>query len=221
MSKSFDAQVSALEGRLGNTTTLVAQFDGELRKVQGSLASTGAGAAKLERTLSRGVARAIDGLVLDGGRLSDALHSVADTLVQAGWRAAVKPVANHLGGLLTSGVGAVLGKFSPFAAGEASVKQQVKPFAKGGVFSGGAVVSAPTLFPMTNGTGLMGEAGPEAIMPLTRGADGRLGVRTQGRAQPVQVVMNIHTPDAQSFARSQSQIAARMGRALSLGQRNQ
>ena len=65
----------------------------------------------------------------------------------------------------------------------------------------------------------MGEAGPEAIMPLARGPDGKLGVRSGAGAAPT-VIMNITTPDVQGFERSQSQIAARMGRALSLGQRN-
>lgn len=62
-------------------------------------------------------------------------------------------------------------------------------FAKGGAFSGGqvvpfasgGVVSSPTMFPMRGGAmGLMGEAGPEAIMPLKRGSDGRLGVEGGG-----------------------------------------
>ena len=62
-------------------------------------------------------------------------------------------------------------------------------FAKGGAFSGGnivpfaqgGVVNSPTLFPMSGRkTGLMGEAGPEAIMPLTRGSDGKLGVKAEG-----------------------------------------
>ena len=70
------------------------------------------------------------------------------------------------------------------------------------------------------GMGLMGEAGPEAIMPLSRGPDGSLGVRAQGGGRPVTVVMNIQTPDVQGFQRSQSQIAAQMGRALSRGARN-
>lgn len=50
-----------------------------------------------------------------------------------------------------------------------------QPFALGGMFSN-SIVSRPTLFPFANGTGLMGEAGPEAIMPLRRDASGRLGV---------------------------------------------
>lgn len=54
------------------------------------------------------------------------------------------------------------------------------PFAKGGAFTN-SLVSTPTYFPMPGGkTGLMGEAGPEAIMPLTRGPDGSLGVRALG-----------------------------------------
>ena len=74
---------------------------------------------------------------------------------------------------------------------------------------------------MRNGAGLMGEAGPEAIMPLQRGPDGKLGVRAAGGGQAVNVVMNITTPDAKSFEASQSQIAARMGRAIGRGHRNE
>ena len=90
---------------------------------------------------------------------------------------------------------------------------RVMPFAKGGVVSG------PTNFAMRGGMGLMGEAGPEAIMPLTRGADGSLGVRSQG-GRAVNVTMNVTTPDVAGFQRSRSQIAAQMSRALSAGSRN-
>jgi phage-related minor tail protein len=76
------------------------------------------------------------------------------------------------------------------------------------------------MFPMRGGTGLMGEAGPEAIMPLARGPDGRLGVMAAGGGRAVSVVMNITTPDVDGFRRSQSQIAAQMNRALARGQRN-
>lgn len=60
-------------------------------------------------------------------------------------------------------------------------------YAKGGAFedgvqafASGGVVSKPTMFPMANGAGLMGEAGPEAIMPLKRTASGALGIIAQG-----------------------------------------
>lgn len=59
----------------------------------------------------------------------------------------------------------------------------VTPFAYGGVVGG------PTMFPMRDGIGLMGEAGPEAIMPLKRGRDGKLGVEGGGG---VTVVQNIN-----------------------------
>ncbi|MEL7000481.1 MAG: hypothetical protein AAFP68_19700, partial [Pseudomonadota bacterium] len=63
------------------------------------------------------------------------------------------------------------------------------PFAKGGIISGGVpvtpfasggIVNSPTMFPLRNGLGLMGEAGPEAIMPVARGPDGKMGVRAVG-----------------------------------------
>ena len=47
-------------------------------------------------------------------------------------------------------------------------------------YARGGIVKKPTLFPMANGMGLMGEAGPEAIMPLKRGANGKLGVQSSG-----------------------------------------
>jgi hypothetical protein len=75
-------------------------------------------------------------------------------------------------------------------------------------FAGGGVVGGPTLFPMANGrTGLMGEAGPEAIMPLKRGSDGKLGVEAAGGGAVV--TMHIHgVRDADSFKRSERQIVA-------------
>ena len=70
---------------------------------------------------------------------------------------------------------------------------------KGNAFSGGShltkyakggVVSSPTLFPMTTGTGMMGEAGPEAIVPLTRTSGGDLGVKAQSPVVNVSVINN-------------------------------
>lgn len=64
-----------------------------------------------------------------------------------------------------------------FANGGVFSRGHVTPFATGGV------VSTPTMFPMANGMGLMGEAGPEAIMPLSRGSNGKLGVSAVGGQQ--------------------------------------
>lgn len=65
-------------------------------------------------------------------------------------------------------------------------------FANGAAFTN-SIVSQPTLFAFANGTGLMGERGPEAIMPLSRGADGKLGVVAQGGGGNVQVIVENHS----------------------------
>lgn len=63
-------------------------------------------------------------------------------------------------------------------------------FAKGGMFTN-SIVSEPTLFKFAQGTGMMGEAGPEAIMPLKRDSNGNLGVRAGGNTGGnVDVVVN-------------------------------
>jgi phage-related minor tail protein len=67
------------------------------------------------------------------------------------------------------------------------------------------------------GVGLAGEAGPEAIMPLQRGPDGKLGVAGQGGGNTITV--NIATPDAGSFRRSESYITGQIARAVARGQR--
>ncbi|WP_275075615.1 phage tail tape measure protein [Providencia rettgeri] len=74
-----------------------------------------------------------------------------------------------------------------FGGGFGSFISSIIPNAKGGVYDSpslssysGQIVSSPTLFAFAKGAGLMGEAGPEAIMPLTRGSDGSLGVRVLG-----------------------------------------
>src|SRR6185312_8670474 len=101
----------------------------------------------------------------------------------------------------------------------------VLPFAKGGVpghvvpFASGGVVSAPSYFPMGRSLGLMGEAGPEAILPLQRSSDGRLGVAASGGGTPVNVVFNVSTPDAASFRKSEAQITGMLARAVSRGTR--
>jgi len=95
-----------------------------------------------------------------------------------------------------------------FAAGQAVIDNAINlrpavPFANGGVFS------RSTAFPI----GVMGERGPEAIMPLKRGANGRLGVEMNGGSSN-NVVMNVYTKDADSFRRSKSQITGDLSRAV-------
>ena len=207
-------QILALEATLGTTTGMVSAFDGELSRMRESLVFTGREVGVLSNGIGGGLRRAFDGLVFDGAKLSDSLKLVASSMIDTVYGIAIKPVQNALGGAIANGLQGLLGGLMPFANGASFSQGRVMPFAKGGV------VSQATAFPMRGGSGLMGEAGPEAIMPLARGADGRLGVQAAGSARAVTVVMNIQTPDVAGFQRSQSQIAASAQRMLARGQRN-
>jgi phage-related minor tail protein len=207
-------QLAALEERLGTSTAMVAAFDGELARLREAATFTNREVSTLSSGISGGLRRAFDGLVFDGMKLSDALRGVAQSIVDTVYNVATRPITNAFGGVLVQGINALASGILPFAKGGGFMQGRVMPFAQGGI------VASPTTFPMRGGRGLMGEAGPEAIMPLARGADGRLGVQAAGGGRPVTVVMNIASPDVQGFQRSQSQIAAQMGRALARGQRN-
>ena len=110
-------------------------------------------------TIENNVVSAIEGLV-------DGTKSLGESL---------SGLLRQLGGMfLRQGVGSIFDKIFPSAYGNVVANNKIVPFAYGGV------VNKPTLFPMANGAGLMGEAGPEAIMPLRRTASGRLGVESSG-----------------------------------------
>ena len=208
------AQTAALEQSLGGAQAMTAAFDAELGRMRDSMVFTGREVSSLSTSIGGGLRRAFDGLVFDGIKLSDALKTVARTMADSVYNIALRPVQQAVGGAVANGLNGLLSGLFPFEKGAGFAQGRVMPFARGGV------VSSPTTFPMRGGRGLMGEAGPEAILPLTRGPDGRLGVQSQGGGRAVTIVMNVTTPDVQGFARSQSQIAAQMSRALSRGERN-
>jgi len=160
----------------------------------------------LGQKFGRTIVRSFAGAVTSGRKFSDLLRSLALSLSRQALSAAIKPLGNAIGGLFGNILGSANG--NAFSAGK------VKPFANGGV------VNSPTLFPLRNGTGLMGEAGPEAILPLARGPDGRLGVQSGGQSNSVTITMNITTPDVAGFQKSRTQIAATMARAIERGNRN-
>ncbi len=214
MTWDTDEDIGALGGRMEEASRTASAFSAELARMRDSLGDTARGLGDLEKGFAGGLRRAIDGLVIDGDRLSDALATVGKAMVDTIYRAAMKPVTDHFGGLLAQGLNGIVGQMMPFANGAPFSQGRVMPFAKGGV------VSRATAFPMRGGTGLMGEAGPEAIMPLARGPDGRLGVQTQGGAPAPSVTITVNTPDAAGFRRSQGQIAAEMSRLLARGARN-
>ncbi len=202
------------EDQFGAAADDAARLTGEIREMRAAFADTFKEATNLDRGLSQGLRNAFDGLAFDGLKLSDALSMVASNMIDTAYAAAIKPVANGLSTAIADGISGLVAGVMPFKDGAPFSQGRVMPFALGGVVSGA------TTFPMRGGTGLMGEAGPEAIMPLARGSDGRLGVRTQGGGG-VNINMNISTPDVGGFERSQGQIAARVARAISQGSRNQ
>lgn len=211
---ALSAQAADLERNLGGAEAVAASFGGELLRMRESMVYTGREVSTLSSSIGRGLRRAFDGLIFDGMKLSDALSEVAQTISASAYSVALRPVQNALGSAIAEGVNGLLSGLLPFANGAAFSQGRVMPFAKGGV------VSSPVSFPMRGGAGVMGEAGPEAILPLARGADGRLGVQAGGGGRTVSVVMNVTTPDVAGFARSQSQIAAQINRALARGSRN-
>lgn len=152
--------------------------------------------------------------VFDGKKLSDVLRSLALSLSRQALGGALKPLEQGLGGVFGQ---ALQGLFAN-ANGNVFSAGRLVPFAQGGVVGG------PAAFPLAGGgVGLMGEAGPEAILPLARGPDGRLGVRSGGNGsgrRPVTVNVTIQTRDAESFLRSRSQVAGVVARAAERGGRN-
>lgn len=209
----LETQLAGLEGSLGGLQGVTGAFRRELDGVGGSLRDAGRDATGMSRSLSTSIGRAFEGLVFDGKKLSETLAGVGRSLSGSVLSQALAPVQKSIGSALSGGLQAMLGGLSPFAKGAAFSSGRVAAFARGGVVDG------PTHFPMRGGVGLMGEAGPEAIMPLARGADGRLGVRGGGGGA-VSVTMHISTPDVAGFQRSQSQVAAEMTRAMQRGRRN-
>ena len=156
------------------------------------------------RQFSRSMISAFDGIAIQGRSLGDVLRSLALSLSRMVLSAAFKPLDRAIGNIFSNLFSGGFG----FAHGGVLQRGTPIPFAKGGV------IASPVAFPLASGrTGFAGERGPEAIMPLTRTADGRLGVAAAGSGGP-HITINIATPDVEGFARSQTQIAALASRAL-------
>ena len=96
-------------------------------------------------------------------------------------------IDNSIANFKASGAGLESAKGNVFDVG-------LMQFAKGGTFTN-SVVDTPTMFKFAKGTGLMGEAGPEAIMPLKRDNNGNLGVRSEGGGTKVDVVVNNYSSE--------------------------
>ena len=169
---------------------------------------------RLAKSFGKSLSQALTGTLGAGRQLDEVLGTLTTKLSSLALKAALAPVKSGITGLVKSALSATVSSGSEaFARGGVIAGGHVQPFAAGGV------VAAPTYFPMRGGLGLMGEAGPEAILPLKRGSDGRLGVAAGGAERPVAVTVNIATPDIEGFRRSEAQVAARLARAVARGRR--
>jgi phage-related minor tail protein len=188
------------------SSTLTVHVDADTSDLQRQLND----AARLGRQFGSALSGSFVDVALKGKGLGDVLRSLALRLSEITLRAAFKPLSDAfgsaLGGLFAGGIA--------FAKGGVVRAPLPVPFAQGGV------ISSPVAFPLAgNRLGLAGERGAEAILPLARGPDGSLGVHAGG-AGGVSVTFNVTTPDADSFRRSETQIAALLSRAIGHGSRN-
>ncbi|MEM1298711.1 MAG: phage tail tape measure protein [Pseudomonadota bacterium] len=203
-----------LGAALDDMRSLAAGFTGEISEATEAIRALDSQSQKLSRSLSSSLKSAFDKAVFGGEKLSTVFRDLASSVASKALDAALTPVTNSLASGFAGIFGNVAGSFGGlFADGAAFSSGRVRAFARGGVVDG------PTFFPMRGATGLMGEAGPEAIMPLSRGPDGKLGVAAQGGGGAAPIVVNIQTPDAASFERSRGQVSAQLARAVRRGQR--
>lgn len=177
---------------------------------------------RLSKSFGQSLSSALAGGAESGRQLGGVLDGVGAKLATSLGKGAVSTLQTTLTSGLQGAVRALTEAASSLSFGGAAL-----PFAKGGVLSGGSVVpfaaggvvSSPTYFPLGRGLGLMGEAGAEAVMPLARGPDGKLGVRGAGGSAAASVTVNIAAADMDSFRRSEAQVSAALARAVARGRR--
>jgi phage-related minor tail protein len=176
-----------------------------------------ADADKLAKSFGSSMTRAFAGAVLRGQDLGTVLRSIGMQFSAMALRNAMQPLV----GGLTSWVGDWMAGFKGLGEGVASETGLLTGMSNTNAFARGGVIAAPAYFPMPDGrTGLMGERGVEAVMPLARTADGRLGVAAGGTGRPgPAIVMNVTAADAASFRRSEAEMTAMLARAVARGRR--
>jgi hypothetical protein len=134
-------------------------------------------------TIANNMGSALTSIVDGTKSVSDAFKDMARAIIAELYQIyVVKQITGMISAAIAPHVPQV-----PNANGNAFSGGNIVPYASGGV------VSAPTMFPMSGGkTGLMGEAGPEAIMPLKRGKNGKLGVQADGGSGDVIIHQNFN-----------------------------
>jgi hypothetical protein len=169
---SFPAAPAGPDSIVAATAGDFSLLRGALREFMDALASEDPGKALEEMLISR-------------------LQAFADKMLQGFEDMIIKGLSQMFSGI-GSGFGVGGGGLSQIALA-AITGGAGGLFAKGGIFGRQGIVDVPTVFPFANGIGLMGEAGPEAIVPLSRGPDGRLGVTAAGfGAAAAPISMHFH-----------------------------
>lgn len=177
-----------------NYKTQLQEAQTELNKVNQSLTDSGVKLEDYGKQISSSISSGLVNALRNGGNAFDVFSSLATTALQKILdklieMAFVTPVLNAFTGGVggaSGGLFGFIGSLFGFKDGGAFQNGNVIPFAKGGV------VNKPTIFPMANGgTGLMGEAGAEAVMPLRRMSNGRLGVEASSENRKA-VQVNIY-----------------------------
>lgn len=162
----------------------------KLQEVDDSLKQTGIDTQNMAKSISSSLSSGIINAVRNGGNAFDAFSNIAVSALQKVLdkvleMSVINPILNSItgglgGGGIFGGILGGIGSLFGFKNGAAFKNGNVIPFARGGV------VNKPTVFPMANGAGLMGEAGAEAIMPLTR-KNGKLGVEATNTGAVVNI----------------------------------
>jgi tape measure domain-containing protein len=183
-------ETAAYFAELQNQLTLLETRNGA---IQSSIMAIG---DAFGTAMTTGIASLIDGTATAQEVFATFLKSIGQALLQAAQQMIATYIAIGIAKIF-AGLGggggdpvkpggdwmSAVGRMSTNANGNAFGANGIMPFAKGGAFTN-SIVSSPTMFKFADGgamrTGLMGEAGPEAIMPLSRGADGSLGVQANG-----------------------------------------
>ena len=155
----------------------------EQRKRKKVLAEMEKQQSDLANSIASSMGNALMSMVDGTKSVKDAFKSMASDIIKELYRVLV---VEQMVASISGGIKGFMGISTTQANGGAwSGGSQIQAYANGGV------VGSPTTFPMTGGkTGLMGEAGPEAIMPLKRGANGKLGVQMEGGGGQGNVVIN-------------------------------
>jgi phage-related minor tail protein len=174
------------------------QREDPAKKPNDSLKVLGISAGQFAGAITKAFAQATTG----GKQFDDVLKGLTLKLSGLAVQNAFKPIAKIFAG-----------DFTDVFKGDDSVIRNLTPFASGGI------INTPSYFPLSGGSlGLAGEAGPEAIVPLSRGADGRLGI-AGGGGSGGNISVHIVTPDPGSFRRSEAYLTGQIARAVARGQR--